>query len=274
MSESTLEAAVEPAARYEVRDGIAIVTLNRPRAMNAVNQALATAVGEALEQAATDPAVRVVVLTGAGQAFCAGADLKELAAGGSIEPAEHPEWGFAGVCQHWIPKPVIAAVNGFALGGGTELALACDLIVASEEAMFGLPEVKRGLMAAAGGVIRLQRQIPVKRALYLALTGEAIDAETAAAWGLVTTVAPAAEVLAVALDLARTIAANAPLSLEHTKRMVHLAATGDSEWERGDVPADPWQANREAMDVVFSSRDAIEGPTAFAEKRAPQWSGR
>lgn len=268
------QTSVEPAALYDVADGVAVITLHRPDAMNAVNEALSTAVGEALETAAADPAVRVVVLTGAGRAFCAGADLKELAQGRSINSAEHPEWGFAGVAQHWIPKPVIAAVNGFALGGGTELALACDLVVASEEAKFGLPEVKRGLMAAAGGVIRLQRQVPLKRALYLALTGEPVDAATAAQWGLVARVVPAAEVLDAALELARTIAANAPLSLEHTKRMVHLTASRGSDWSAGDFPVDPWEANQAAMDTVFSSRDAIEGPTAFAEKRPPVWEGR
>jgi enoyl-CoA hydratase/carnithine racemase len=268
------EALVEEAALYSVQDGVAVVTLNRPSAMNAVNSALATAVGERLEEAAQDPAVRVIVLTGSGRAFCAGADLKELAQGRSIDAVGHPEWGFGGVAQHWIPKPVIGAVNGFALGGGTELALACDLVVASAEAKFGLPEVKRGLMAAAGGVIRLQRQIPLKRALYLALTGEPIDAATAADWGIVTSVVPTEEVLPAALELARVIAANAPLSLEHTKRMLHLTSSGSSDWDGGEIPTDPWAANRIAMDVVFTSRDAVEGPTAFAEKRPPHWEGQ
>ncbi|MGO4202875.1 enoyl-CoA hydratase-related protein, partial [Rhodococcus sp. TAF43] len=143
----------EPAALYERRGSVAIITLNRPRALNAVNAALSTAVGTLLEQADADDEVRVIVLTGAGRAFCAGADLKALGSGAPLEADGHPEWGFAGYAQHWISKPTIAAVNGFALGGGTELVLASDLSVVDEHAQLGLPEVTRGLFAAAGGVI-------------------------------------------------------------------------------------------------------------------------
>lgn len=266
--------AVHPAAAYEVRHGVAIITLNRPEALNAVNAALSTAVGEGLERAAADPEVRVVVLTGTGRAFCAGADLKELAQRRAITAEGHPEWGFAGLTQHWIDKPVVAAVNGFAMGGGTELALACDLVVAADTATFGLPEVKRGLLAAAGGLVRLQRQIPLKRALELALTGDGVDAATAESWGLINKVVPADSVLDEALELAARIAANAPLSLQHTKRMVHRTATGLSDWNPDWGGEDPWQVNDAAMRVVFSSEDALEGPRAFAEKRAPEWSGR
>ena len=146
--------AGEPAATLTRHGHVALITLNRPAALNAVNSALSDAVGNALEILATDADLRVGVLTGVGRAFSAGADLKEVSARRSIGPTEHPEWGFAGIVRHFIDKPVIAAVNGFALGGGTEIALACDLIVAGETATFGFPEVKRGLMAAAGGVIR------------------------------------------------------------------------------------------------------------------------
>lgn len=264
----------EPAALYAVENGVATITLNRPNAMNAVNAALSTAVGEALESASADDTVRVVVVTGAGRAFCAGADLKELAQGRSLDAVGNPEWGFAGLVRHWIDKPVIAAVNGFALGGGTELALACDLVVASEEASFGLPEVRRGLLAAAGGVIRLQRQVPLKRASYLALTGEAIDARTAEEWGLVNKVVAATDVLPTAVALARRIAENAPLSVQHTKRMMHSTVSGGSDWTPEWTGIDPWDANAEATETVFSSRDAVEGPTAFAEKRTPRWEGR
>lgn len=167
-------------ATFEQRGPVALITLNRPDAMNAVNAALSEAVGTALETVARDPEIRVAVITGAGRAFCAGADLKELAAGRGIYPPDHPEWGFAGLVQHFIDKPLIAAVNGYALGGGTEIMLACDLAVVSDQAKLGLPEVKRGLLAAAGGLLRLPRQVPVKLAMEVALTGEPIDAETAA----------------------------------------------------------------------------------------------
>jgi crotonobetainyl-CoA hydratase len=266
--------AVQQAAVYEIRDGVAIITLNRPEALNAVNAALSTAVGEGLERAAADPEIRVVVVTGTGRAFCAGADLKELAQRRAITAEGHPEWGFAGLTQHWIDKPVVAAVNGFAMGGGTELALACDLVIAADTATFGLPEVKRGLLAAAGGVVRLQRQIPLKRALELALTGDGIDAATAESWGLINKVVPVDSVLDAALELAARIAANAPLSLQHTKRMVHRTAAGLSDWNPDWGGEDPWQVNEAAMGIVFSSEDALEGPRAFADKRAPKWSGR
>jgi enoyl-CoA hydratase/carnithine racemase len=266
-------AATTDVVRYEVSDHVALITLNRPGAMNAVNAALADAVGNALEAAAADDEVRAIVLTGAGRAFCAGADLKEIAAGRPVGPTEHPEWGFAGVAQHWVSKPVIAAVNGFALGGGTELALACDLVVASETTSFGLPEVARGLLAAAGGVVRLQRQIPLKLALQLALTGDPVDAVTARQWGLVNDVVAAEQVLPRALELARRIGENAPLSVRYSKHLIHRTASAGSDWSGAWSGADPWAANAEAMAVIFNSADALEGATAFAEKRAPVWSG-
>lgn len=258
----------EPAAVYERRGGVAVITLNRPRALNAVNAALSTAVGTLLAQAEQDDEIRVVVLTGAGRAFCAGADLKALAAGENTSADGHPEWGFAGYVQHWISKPTIAAVNGFALGGGTELVLASDLAVVDEHAQLGLPEVKRGLFAAAGGVIRLQQQIPRKVALELALTGEPITAAQGKELGLVNRIAPHGTALEVALELAETIAANAPLSVRESKAMIHRTAHGD------DWAPDVWAANVDAMKVVFTSADAKEGPTAFAEKRPPVWQGR
>jgi crotonobetainyl-CoA hydratase len=258
---------------YE-RDGhVALLTLNRPQALNAVNAALADELGDHLERAVADDEIRAIVVTGAGRAFCAGADLKEIAAGRPIEPTAHPEWGFAGLTQHWVSKPLIAAVNGYAMGGGTEIALACDLVVASEQATFGLPEVKRGLFAAAGGVIRLQRQIPIKLAAQLALTGDPVDAVTARQWGLVNDVAPPEEVVPLALALAGRIAVNAPLSVQHSKRVLHRAASAGSDWDAAWSGGDPWRINAEAMDAVFGSADAIEGATAFAQKRAPVWTG-
>lgn len=263
----TQSTSAEPAALYEQRGGVAIITLNRPRALNAVNAALSTAVGTLLERAENDNDVRVVVLTGAGRAFCAGADLKALAAGENTDADGHPEWGFAGYVQHWISKPTIAAVNGFALGGGTELVLASDLAVVDEQAQLGLPEVKRGLFAAAGGVIRLPQQIARKIALELALTGEPITAVDGLKLGLVNRVAPTGTTLDIALELAATIAANAPLSVRESKSMIHRTANG-ADWE---PPV--WEANTASMKIVFSSEDAKEGPTAFAEKRQPVWQG-
>ncbi|ORL16037.1 crotonase/enoyl-CoA hydratase family protein [Prescottella equi] len=258
----------EPAALYERRGAVAIITLNRPRALNAVNAALSTAVGNLLEQADSDDEVRAIVLTGAGRAFCAGADLKALGSGASLDAEGHPEWGFAGFVQHWVSKPTIAAVNGFALGGGTELVLASDLAVVDEQAQLGLPEVKRGLFAAAGGVIRLSQQIPRKVALELALTGEPITAVDGLKLGLVNRVAPAGTALEVALQLAERIAGNAPLPVRESKAMIHRTAT-HSDWEPG-----VWNQNAKAMKVVFTSEDAQEGPKAFAEKRPPVWRGR
>ena len=249
-----------------------MITFNRPEALNAMSSAMSDAVGELIERAAIDPEVRVVVITGAGRAFCAGADLKELAVG-DPPPLARPEWGFAGIVWHWLEKPIIAAVNGFAMGGGTEIVLACDLVVAAEDAVLGLPEVKRGLFAAGGGVLRLQRQIPMKRAMQLVLTGEPIDARTAQSWGLVNEVAPAGTALEVALDLAQRIAANAPLSVQHSKRLLHQTALNDSDWAF-DPAARIWDTNAAAMATVFPSADAHEGATAFAEKRPPVWTGR
>ncbi|MBY4208106.1 crotonase/enoyl-CoA hydratase family protein [Rhodococcus fascians] len=258
---------IVPAALWELRGGIGIITLNRPEALNAVNAELSTAVGDLLDDAENDPRVRVIVVTGAGRAFCAGADLKALAAGEDTSARCHPEWGFAGFAQHWVSKPTIAAVNGFALGGGTELVLASDIAVVDETATLGLPEVKRGLFAAAGGVIRLQQQIPKKIALEIALTGEPITAARGADLGLVNRVAPAGKALEIALAISERIAANAPLSVRASKAMIHRTAT-EPDWDSG-----VWVANAAAMNTVFSSADAIEGATAFTEKRPPVWRG-
>jgi enoyl-CoA hydratase/carnithine racemase len=253
---------------YEVRGHTAILTLNRPDALNAVNALLSRALGEALERAQADEAVRVIVLTGAGRAFCAGADLKEVAAGRDIYDRDHREWDFGGMVRHWVDKPVIAAVNGFALGGGTEFVLASDLAVIDETASLGLPEVRRGLLAAAGGVIRLQRQVPFKVAAEIALTGAPVSAARAHELGLVNRVAPEGTALDVALELAEVIAENAPLAVQHTKRTMHRSLEAGSDWSEA-----AWAVNREAIIAVMRSRDAREGARAFAEKRRPVWSG-
>ncbi|MGQ4601268.1 crotonase/enoyl-CoA hydratase family protein [Nocardia sp. R6R-6] len=257
-----------PAALFERRGPIALITLNRPHAMNAVNAAVSTAVGAALAEFAADPSLRVCVITGAGKAFCAGADLKELAAGRPILDPDHPERGFAGIVRHFVDKPLVAAVNGFALGGGTEILLACDLAVMSTAAYLGLPEVKRGLVAAAGGLLRLHRQIPPKVAAEAVFTGRSIDAEEALRWGLVNQVVLPNEVLDSALFLAEQIAFNAPLATRASKRIMARSAEVGSEWN-----AAAWEMNEQEFRAVRSSRDAHEGATAFAEKRTPQWTG-
>ena len=255
-----------PAATLERRGHIGIVTLNRPHAMNAVNSDLAGAVGGLLEEIDGDPRLRVTVVTGAGRAFCAGADLKEVAAGRDVGAPGHPEWGFAGLVDHEFAKPLIAAVNGFALGGGTEIVLASDLAVLSEEGSLGLPEVKRGLFAAAAGLIHLPRQVPTKIAMEIALTGEPVPAADALRWGLVNRVVPADQVLATALELAEKVAANAPGSLRTSKKMIRASLGLGTAWDR-DVRA----LQADEIEKMFTSADALEGANAFAEKRQPKW---
>ncbi len=247
---------------------VALITLNRPMAMNAVNSQLSTELGNAVEQLSADRSLAVGVITGSGRAFCAGADLKEVAAGRSVYAPEHPEWGFAGLVQHFVDKPLIAAVNGFALGGGTELMLACDLAVISQDATLGLPEVKRGLIAGAGGLIRLPRQVPLKIAMEAALTGDEISAQTAAQWGLVNRLVPKDDVVAAALSLAAKVAANAPLAVRASKRTIHKSAEFGSDWSQ-----EVWKMSGHEFRQVIKTRDAAEGPRAFAEKRPPNWSG-
>ncbi len=259
----------ETAAVLRREGPVAVITLNRPRAMNAVNAAMSAAVGNALQELDEDPELSVGVITGAGRAFCAGADLKELGAGRPVSAPGHPEWGFAGLVRHVVDKPLIAAVKGFALGGGTEIVLACDLAVISEDAQLGLPEVKRGLVAAAGGLLRLHRQIPPKVAAHAALTGEPLDAVTALRWGLVNEVVPADQVVDRALRLARQIAGNAPLAVRASKRIMRRSAEYGSDWSPSI-----WDMNEAEFGEVRRSEDAKEGPRAFAEKRPPQWQGK
>ncbi|MEV0550672.1 crotonase/enoyl-CoA hydratase family protein [Nocardia salmonicida] len=252
------------------RDGpVAIITINRPAAMNAINSAVADAIGTALDEMDSDPALHVGIITGAGRAFCAGADLKAFASGHRIDPTIDPEWGFAGLVQHQVSKPLIAAVNGFALGGGTEIVLACDLAVISADAQLGLPEVRRGLVAAAGGVFRLPDQIPAKVAAHAIYTGSFISPETALHWGLVNAVTPPAEVIPRALEIARTIAANAPLAVRASKRMMSRRHDVDGSAEQAR-----WKMNHQEMAAIRGSHDFREGTRAFSEKRAPLWQGR
>ncbi|HEY1974537.1 MAG TPA: crotonase/enoyl-CoA hydratase family protein [Pseudonocardia sp.] len=253
----------------EVRGSVLLITLNRPESHNAINAALGLGLENALRRLDRDPALRVGVLTGAGdRAFCAGADLKALAAGESLSPDRDRERGVGILFRHQVSKPILAAVNGTALGGGTEMALACDLVVAADTAIFGLPEVTRGLPAAGGGALRLPRQIPVKLAMELLLLGDRVDAHTAARFGLVNQVVAASEVVPRTLTLAERIAANAPLAVQANKR---LAYQGLAYSEIHDPRL--WSWHDDIVRGVVRSGDAREGPRAFAEKRPPQWSG-
>ncbi|EYT65698.1 enoyl-CoA hydratase [Dietzia sp. UCD-THP] len=259
-----------PAVRTERRDHVLLVTLDRPEARNAVNGEVSTLLGRALHEADTDPEIRVVVITGSGeQSFCAGADLKALSRGEDIFPAENREWGFAGMMQHPVSVPVIAAVNGTALGGGCEIALACDLVVAADHAVFGLPEVRRGLVAAAGGAFRLPAQVPHRVAMEMILTGEPVTAERALDLHLINRVVPAGDLIDSALGLAGVIAANAPLAVQASKRIALGIIDGTRPEEDGR-----WKVSDTEMITVMTSEDAAEGPRAFAEKRTPVWKAR
>ena len=241
---------------------VLIITINRPEARNAVNAAVARGVAAALDRLDASRELRAGVITGAGGTFCAGMDLKGFLAGEN--PAEGGR-GFGGIAARPPAKPVIAAVEGYALAGGFEIALACDLIVASEAASFGLPEVTRGLVAAAGGLIRLPTRIPYHLAMEIALTGDRLPASRLHEAGLISRLVPAGEALAESTRLAARIAANAPLALAASKRIVVESA----DWPSGEA----FDRQNGISGPVFTSADAIEGAAAFAEKRAPVWRG-
>jgi enoyl-CoA hydratase len=241
---------------------VEILRLNRPEARNAINPELSLAIEAALDDIEADPEVWSVVLTGTGPVFCAGADLKVVMTGGGID-IQTKKGGFGGLVWRDFPKPIIAAVNGTAVAGGFELVLACDLVVAAEEATFGLPEVKRGLLAAAGGPVRLAHRVPTATALEIVMTGDPITAERALELGLVNRVVPVATVVDEAVALAERIAANSPSAVKVGRRLVRDAA-GLSEQEA-------WQRTRELATQLGRSADMIEGATAFAEKRDPVW---
>src|SRR5262249_37958879 len=228
-----------------------------------------TAVADALQEAQDNPEVRAVVIPGAGESFCAGADLKAISRRENLFHPDHADWGFAGYVHHFIDKPTIAAVNGTAFGGGTELALASDLVVAHERAQFGLPEVKRGLIAAAGGGFRIVNQLPRKVAMGVLLTGEPVRASDAWAWGMVNQVVKEGSVLDAALALAARMTVNAPLSVQASKRIAYGV-------DDGVITADEagWERTVREMRSLIRSEDAREGPLAFAEKREPVWKAR
>jgi enoyl-CoA hydratase len=252
-----------PAVLTEVRDGSLLVTIDRPEQRNAVNLAVAEGIAAALDRLDADPQLRVGVLTGAGKGFCAGMDLKAFVDGERPSVAGR---GFAGIVERASAKPLIAAVEGFAVAGGLEVALACDLIVAARGARLGIPEVKRGLVAAGGALLRLPRRIPYHLAMELALTGELVEAERAHAIGLVNRLAEPGETVDAALELAAQIAGNGPLALAASKRILTEAPS----WPAGES----WARQAAITDPVRASADAREGSLAFAERRPPRWEGR
>lgn len=251
------------AIETERRGRVEVIRINRPEARNAVNGEVSHGMEAALDAVENDPEVTAVVITGTGEVFCAGADLKVIAAGKAAEIATE-KGEFAGLVRRDFPKPIIAAVNGRALAGGFEIVLACDLVVAADDALFGIPEVQRGLFAAAGALIRLPKRVARALAMELGLTGEPITSQRAQEVGLVNRVVPKEQVIDEAIALADRIARNGPIAVRNSLKMLR---------EAGDLDEDAaWTRNYELAMEVFSSADSIEGAVAFAEKREANWT--
>ena len=248
-------------ALVEARDGILIITVNRPDAKNAMNKEASELIAAALDRLDAENDLRVGIVTGAGGTFCSGMDLKGFLRG---ETPFVPGRGFGGLTQKSPAKPLIAAVDGYALAGGLELAIACDMIVANENAKFGIPEVKRGLAAAAGGLMRLPQKMPPHIAMELALTGDFIDAKRAYDLGLVNRLTSGLA-LDAAIELAQVIAGNGPLAVKKSKQVI----VESGEWSE----AEKWSKQMETLGNLFTTNDAREGAAAFAEKRKPNWTG-
>jgi enoyl-CoA hydratase len=246
----------------ERRGFVQVITINRPEAKNAVNGTVGLAIAAAADELDSDKDLRVGVLTGAGGAFCVGMDLKAWLRG---DKPFIPGRGFGGITITPPRKPLIAAVEGWALAGGFELMLACDLVVAGESSKFGVPEVKRSMVAGGGAAVLLPRRIPAAVAMELLLTGEPVTAARAAALGLINKVVPDGDALEGAVELASLIAANGPLAVAATKRI----AREQADW----TLAEGWDQQAVIYRPVFDSADAREGAAAFAERRAPQWRG-
>lgn len=257
---------MKSSVRYQLNDAIATITLDRPDDRNAVDLQMCDAMYDALEKFEADPHARVAILTGAGPVFCAGADLKAFAAGDGPKIAAH-RGGFGGFVRYRRSKPVIAAINGHALAGGLELVLACELAVAANTALFGLPEVTVGLMAGGGGAIRLPAEVPPKVAFRMLLTGKPIDAADALRYGLVNQVVNPDEVLPAALALADEVVAAAPLGVAASLRIARTVLGLRDE-------ANAWCISDDTMEAIFESEDAREGMQAFVDKRQPTWTSR
>jgi enoyl-CoA hydratase len=258
-----MTAVSSPAVRVEHRDHVAVVTIDRPHRRNAINRPTALELAATFDALDSSGEVRAIVLTGAGGTFSAGMDLRDFPVLG--RPAV-PGRGFAGFVQAPPSVPLIAAVEGWALGGGFEMVLACDLVVAASDARFGLPEVTRGLAARGGGAFRLGRRLPYALAMELLLTGVPLDASRAIEYGLVNRVVPAGTALDAAISLAAAVAANAPLAVAATVQVMRRS----TDWPDGEA----FDRQNEWFDPVFASADAAEGAAAFAEKREPRWAGR
>ncbi|WAC54236.1 crotonase/enoyl-CoA hydratase family protein [Gordonia sp. SL306] len=247
----------------EFADGVAVITINRPEAKNAVNREVAEGIAAAVDEMDARDDITIGILTGAGGTFCAGMDLKGFTRGENVNIEGK---GFAGLVEAPPAKPLIAAIEGWALAGGCELALSADLIVAARDAKFGIPEVKRGLAAAAGGLQRLPKILPYQLAMEMALTGDPMTAERAHQFGMVNRLAEPGEALTVARELAATVAANGPLAVRATKQVVSMSIDY--------TDADLFKAQWKHLGQVFTSADAQEGARAFAEKRTPNWTGK
>ncbi len=253
------------AVEFDKQGHIAYITLNRPEARNAVNGDVAQGMEAALDAIEEDSNIRVAILSGNGKAFCAGADLKEVSAGNGAALSTK-RGGFAGLVRRERSKPLIAAITGSALAGGTEIALSCDMIVCSQDTQFGLPEVKRSLIAGAGGLFRLPRALGMAPALEAILTGDPLPAERAWQLGMVNKVVAADQVMAEAKALAERVMANAPLAVQASLRVARRALIDDDDTL--------FRAGGKEMSVISKTEDYQEGPRAFIEKRAPQWKGK
>ncbi|MFA5488633.1 MAG: crotonase/enoyl-CoA hydratase family protein [Candidimonas sp.] len=250
--------------KVEIVDNIQIVTVNRPEARNAINYETALELVKAWDQLDDNDKVVIGILTGAGNTFSSGMDLKAFAANGQRPVIEGR--GFAGLCERPPRKPMIAAIEGYALAGGCEMALACDLIVAASNASFGLPEVKRGIVPGSGGMLRLPSRIPYHAAMEAILTGDMMPARRAYELGLVNRLVEPGKALEQALELARVVAKNGPLAVQTAKKIV----TESRDWRQADM----FDLQRPRIAHIFTSADAKEGSTAFAEKREPVWQGK
>ena len=252
--------------KYEKRGSIGVLTIDRPEARNAVNGDVARTMEAGIDEIEADDEVWIGVLRGEGPVFCAGADLKAISAGQAAD-LNTPRGSFGGIVTRERTKPIIAAVDGPALAGGTEIVLACDLVVASTQARFGIPEVKRSLVAAAGGLFRLPRKLPFNIAMELALTGDPISAERAYHFGLVNRLVEPGTAFDAALELAEAISVNAPVAVRESRKVVLQALGTDDEKVL-------WDASNAAFAKVAQTEDFAEGPMAFIEKRDPVWKGR